>query len=202
MGSQDHLYVDMDGVLCSFTQGVLALFGHPDPVKGEYDIEGWDGIHGEINRYRPDFAHVTHDQVMDAVRDEGHQFWSRLVPYPWTYDLIAVIEDSGTPYNLLTTHAGGESAMGKVQWVRRYLPHLEKKMILTREKWHCAKPGRVLIDDHHRNIDDWETQGGHAILWPSPHNRDRSEKLPIDTIMQRDIDDALGKLSKFLEGRS
>ena len=192
----EHVFVDMDGVLCSFTQGVLSLFGHRHPYKGELAIQGWDGLHIEINKHRPRFAHVTHDQVMDAVRDEGHQFWSRLPLYTWTYKLIQAIEDSEIPYSLLTTHASGESAMGKVQWVRRFLPHSEKRMVLTREKWHCSAPGRLLLDDHHRNVDAWIEKGGDAILWPSPHNRDRSENLPIETILERDVGLAIGAFTE------
>lgn len=195
---KDRIYIDMDGVLCSFVQGVLGLFNHPDPKNGEGAIEGWDGLHHEINRHRPEFAHVTHDQVMDAMRDEGHQFWARLPIYPWAYGLIGTIDRSGADYYLLTTHAGGESAMGKVQWVRRFLPHLEDRMILTKQKWHCAGPGRVLIDDHHRNIDAWNNAGGHAILWPSPHNRARTERLPIDTIVERDVENCLEMLADSL----
>ena len=182
-----HVYIDMDGVLCSFCQGVFSLFRVYDTVKAENSVVGRDALHTVINRKLPKFAHVTHDQVMDAVRDAGHQFWAGLPLNPNAYKLISVIEDSGVPYTLLTTHASGESAMGKVQWVRKYLPNLEKRITLTNQKQGCSKPGALLIDDYERNCEKWEAEGGTAILWPHAGNLDRSENLPIETILQRDI---------------
>ena len=70
--------------------------------------------------------------------------------------------------------------MGKVQWVRRYLPQLEKRMILTRDKSLCAAPGRLLVDDYHRNIDAWRAQGGTGFLWPAHHNRKSRDQEVAD----------------------
>ena len=170
MGEISHVYVDMDGVLCSFSQGVLRLFGSEEPELDDLLCEGWDGLPAVINRGRPSWAHVTDEQMMRAVRDAGHQFWADLPVLPWAYRLIGQLERSGVDYALLTTPAGGESAMGKFQWVLKHLPHMERRVILARDKWRLAAPGRLLIDDGGHNVYAWEMHDGQALHWPQPHN--------------------------------
>jgi len=187
-----HVYVDMDGVLCSFCQGVLRLFGCVPAEQAELRVRGWGGLPDVINEGRPEWSHVSEDQVMTAVRDAGHQFWAELPICPWAYQLIGTIEQAGVPYTLLTTPAGGESAMGKFQWLLRHMPHMEKRVVLARDKWHLAGPGRLLVDDSPRNVGAWGSPpdgrpGGQAMLWPAPHNAERELKFTSEIRAQATV---------------
>lgn len=168
MARPERVYVDMDGVLCCYTRGVLRLFGVADSLA--HEVRGWGGIPDVINAGRRAYREVSHRDIETAVRDAGHQFWAELPVLESGLHLIGVLEENEIDYMLLTTPAGGESAMGKFQWVTRHLPHMADKIILTPQKWQCAGEGRLLVDDKAQNCTEWVEAGGEALLWPAPHN--------------------------------
>ena len=73
------VFLDMDGVLANFFEGVARLFGTASAAlpRGEYDMGRCLGVpFAEIDR-----------------RVKGTPtFWSELPPYPWAKELLALFE--------------------------------------------------------------------------------------------------------------
>ena len=60
---------------------------------------------------------------------------------------------------------------GKAQWVNRYIPVFNKRLIITQvPKSLFAGPDTLLIDDKDENITEFVAAGGRGILVPRPWN--------------------------------
>lgn len=60
---------------------------------------------------------------------------------------------------------------GKRQWIKQHLPpEMEENYFIGKDKFVCAGPGHLLIDDVEENVTLWEKAGGTAVLFPRPWN--------------------------------
>jgi len=169
-------WLDIDGVLASWNAGVHARLGIEHDYKTwPYKLgrRGWHW-HNEIGKSFED---------IDALCD--FDLWYDL---PWMHDGKAILAHVVAAFGmenvrLLTTPMPNcMSASGKVAWVRKNIPGLEKQLIImTAPKETLARtPGSVLIDDSSKNVDRWRDAGGNAILVPRWWNDDYRRALETE----------------------
>ena len=156
--------LDMDGTICDMVGAAAARWG------------------------RPDFAHpVGKVRLAEALGLDERTFWSRLNDHAFwsTLPKTEICDDL-----LLTAQAlvgidnvwvcstptlSPFSASGKVAWVQAHYAGLDRQYHLTTEKWRCAAPGDVLVDDDEKHEAKWVARGGHFVLVPRPWNRRHAE---------------------------
>lgn len=156
------VFLDIDGVLTNFKQGVYRAFNQP--YSYETESQSW--------LFWEDFDKVvTFKQVDDIC---GKTFWGYL---PWMHDgkeILGKVVDKfkyQRIYLLSDPMPNVESMSGKWLWVKNQLSSLYNQTILLKApKELLAKPDTLLIDDRDKNIEGFCAAGGHAILVPRPHN--------------------------------
>lgn len=161
MHNFNKVYLDMDGVLVDFDRGVYEKFKVALP-NGPRD---WD------YSYESDFG-VSKESFWQSL---DHEFWASL---KFTKEAVGILEliysrgleDRTCLLSSPTLEPGAWS--GKVEWVKRNLPHFfyDKKLILAHNKlWNCY-PDAVLIDDRYETCSAWAEAGGQAFCFPRPWN--------------------------------
>ena len=140
----NRIFVDMDGVLADFVQG----------VQGPKYLNG------------PLTDHLYDDNKIE-LSNKG--LFKDLPLMPGMKDLINAVKDTGVYWEILT--CTGELnrkkvAQDKTIWIRK---HVDPGVVITctfkgEQKAAYAKPGSILIDDRPRNIKAWTDAGGIGIL--------------------------------------
>jgi 5'(3')-deoxyribonucleotidase len=140
-----HVYLDMDGVIVNLEKGAFKLHGKqlgdvPKPAR-------WQKI------------------------SDTKDFWKDLEWMPGSKKLWNFLK----PYepSIMSAYAKSEpnSAKGKEDWLKKNvekLPRSRINLVMRSDKQRFAKDGRthapnILIDDHEKNIREWEAKGGIGI---------------------------------------
>lgn len=160
-------FLDIDGVLADFVQGVARLFGVS--YQSLLNQESW-AIYKALG--------ASEDEMWNRIEAAGPTFWEMLEPYPWLVDLVRAVEERFGFQNVYLLTSPGPSVhapSGKVKWVRTHLPsELHTRVIISMHKTLIARNGYLLIDDNDANCDAWRNAGGLSILFPQPWNRMRA----------------------------
>ena len=140
-----HVYLDMDGVLVNLMKGAEKVHGKPldqvpKPMK-------WDKI-SQVENFWRDL------EWMPGAK----KLWNFLKPY--------------AP-SIMSAYARSEpnSAKGKEDWLKKNvekLPRSRINLVMRSDKRRFARDGRtqspnILVDDHPKNIREWEAKGGIGI---------------------------------------
>lgn len=151
------ILLDMDDVLNQFMPYVFEWLGQPEPDQ-------WSGrlvnmVHG-----------LSETEIWERL---DYDFW-RTIPkskeFNWLMQLVEGVEVKGIvtglpPYNQ------GQCVEGKLEWLSDHLPnYADFKVVFTSEKWLCANPDTLLIDDYKINVQRFREYGGHAVLMPRRWN--------------------------------
>jgi hypothetical protein len=139
------LYFDMDGVLANFNLQFELYFGM-EPKK---------------------FYHKFGKQMFDeAVENAGENFWSTMKPIQEGFRLW---NETGRHLDkhILSSPGGFTHAeSGKLKWLSEHIPELTKnKIIIDEDKGKYADKDCILIDDHKKNTDSFEKNGGKTFLF-------------------------------------
>lgn len=143
------IYCDLDGVLVDFLSRASEVLGRKLVGRSvKLDADDWKKI--------------------TATPD----FWSKLSPHKSGMKLWKYIKKY-QPRILSALPVTGQqwAAQGKRLWVKRNLPSVSSDrllLVLRSEKQRYAKTvtgkPNILIDDHAKNIREWEAAGGVGIL--------------------------------------
>ena len=151
------VFLDMDGVIVNWDEGVCKLFSN------YYE---WKPEHKSIC----DALNITKSQLWSKVRSTKG-FWENLQPYPWLDELLDVLNDYEVHICTSPGICDAETFHGKATWINKYLgSKFNKNFVLTPNKWMLAKPDRILIDDYDKQITPFKEAGGHTILFPQEWN--------------------------------
>lgn len=156
------IFLDLDGVLVDLVKGICEEFELDLPKEGaalSYDLRELE-VPG----------------LMDWLRGDGPgvDFWARLPAYPWTSELLELVQARGETWLLTKPTESASCWAGKVLWVQRVLGEAwVDRLIQCRHKELLAGPGRLLIDDLDSNVDEWVAAGGEGLVWPQMWNRAR-----------------------------
>lgn len=154
-----HIYLDVDGVLANWVQGVLDRFKPEAEACGlTHDkVNTWD-IHALLG--------ITDDELWGRIQDEF--FWANLAVYDWAYEVHDLCRQFA-PVTFLTSPGDcPAAASGKMKWLQARFPGHE--LIMTKHKHHVAGRGRLLVDDSEKNCTKWCDAGGTCVIFPQPWN--------------------------------
>ena len=137
-----HVYLDMDGVLVNLEKGAYKVHGAnlgdvPKPDR-------WDKI--------------------NEIKD----FWKNLEWMPGAESLWNFLKPYAPSIMSAWTKHDPNSAGGKADWLKAHvgkLPRSRVNLVMRADKKRFAKDGRtkqpnILVDDHPKNIGEWEANGG------------------------------------------
>ena len=140
-----HVYLDMDGVIVNLEKGAFKV--HGKQLSDVQRPERWDKI------------------------SDTKEFWKDLEWMPGSKKLWNFLK----PYkpSIMSAYAKSEpnSAKGKEEWLKKNvekLPRSRINLVMRSDKQRFARDGRtqapnILIDDHEKNIREWESKGGIGI---------------------------------------
>lgn len=140
-----HVYLDMDGVIVNLEKGAFKV--HGKQLSDVKRPERWDKI------------------------SDTKDFWKDLEWMPGSKKLWNFLK----PYkpSIMSAYAKSEpnSAKGKEEWLKKNvekLPRSRINLVMRSDKQRFARDGRtqapnILIDDHEKNIREWESKGGIGI---------------------------------------
>ena len=144
------IYCDMDGVLADFEKGVEDLIG------GKFNDDRWYEL--------PDDFFLTLEPMPDAQR-----LWGFIGKYD-PFILTAIPRASRGPISK-------RAAMDKARFMKRWFGVSQDKMypVMRADKMRFAKDGRdgrpnLLIDDHSKNIAQFQSAGGIGVHHTSAAN--------------------------------
>ncbi|MDA3855786.1 MAG: hypothetical protein PF569_05985 [Candidatus Woesearchaeota archaeon] len=135
-----------------------------------------------------------HSDIYDRIENSGTDFWTGLELYPWAKELIELGKKYGEVAFLSSggnihkrTNAVADANAGKTRYVAKNFPGIP--LVLTREKYLCASPNAILIDDTQEKIDKFREYGGIGFEFPHPYK-----------IIEGDLklNEVLGQLEKSL----
>jgi|DEB0MinimDraft_3_1074331.scaffolds.fasta_scaffold34118_3 5'(3')-deoxyribonucleotidase len=159
MKNKAKILIDMDGVVADFVGGICKAHNRENPYeKGftGYQIEEAWGI-------TPDEFWKVTDNV---------EFWDGLDKFEWADELIEHCENLVGIENMAFCTAPSRNPLcivGKSMWLDRYFPKV--KRIFTKEKYFCANPQTILIDDTDAKIEKFYEHGGIGVNFPQPWNQ-------------------------------
>ena len=140
-----HVYLDMDGVIVNLEKGAFKV--HGKQLSDVKRPERWDKI------------------------SDTKDFWKDLEWMPGSKKLWNFLK----PYkpSIMSAYAKSEpnSAKGKEEWLKKNvekLPRSRINLVMRSDKQRFARDGRtqapnILIDEHEKNIREWESKGGIGI---------------------------------------
>ena len=158
----NRVFVDLDGVLVDFVNGISAAHKSPNPYNGDkhYNMYNIEEIWG-----------ITIDEFW---RPTNHwKFWANLEPTKECFRLMEMLEDNFERDNIaiLTSPSHNPDCVkGKHIWIKKHLPSFERRFLIGAPKHMCANDSSILIDDSDHKIKKFAKYGGHTFLWPQPWN--------------------------------
>lgn len=168
------IFIDLDDTLNKFTMEALAEVGcvgnQQNPLSNYNPAWGWDIIKA-ANALHP-HRKFTPEQFW---RSFPKNFWASL---PQSDEFDFLLEESiklvGKDNICILSSPTWDPACaaGKLEWIQEFCPlWMHRQYLLGPEKFRCAKPGALLIDDNGDNTNKFYAKGGRTILVPRPWNR-------------------------------
>lgn len=177
------IYLDIDGVLANFIQGIAKLF------ERDYEelISSWiEGSH-KIE----DMLKVSRGTFYRKLDGAGEQFWANLELFPHSMDLFKHCKRIAPTYLLTKPSNHPSSSSGKVEWINKHFGYGFNKYVLAPDKTVCSRPDVVLIDDYEFNIKSFKLDGGKTILFPSITNSRYKERHDCFQIVKNELKELL-----------
>jgi len=148
----EHLYFDMDGLLCNFNKKCIEIMGHV--FDEENAKKCWKKI-----------SETSDFWISLECYDKLDQFLDTIIP---------ILNEKNINYHILTgTSSSSECERDKIIWVNKniskwFQPH-HVHLCKSKNKKFYATPNSILIDDRPSNIEDWSEHGGVSIWHNSDH---------------------------------
>ncbi len=146
MSKVRQIFLDQDGVLADFEDGLTKAMGYKVSLNDEHD--------------------VYHAQKRKLT---AQRLFRNLEPLPDAWKLVDYCINSGIHTEILTAAGTVNRTLvvkDKIDWIRRYVhPHwIVIPTFSGSQKAAFAHKKSVLIDDRQENIDCWIEAGGIGIL--------------------------------------
>lgn len=148
------VYLDMDGVLVDFSEGVRLLTGKR--------AEEWDG---ELNPKKDG----ERNEMWARIHEAGEPFWHNLPALPEGVALYHILRKMGARVVVMTADGGHAVARrGKLAWLEEQLGHVPSVAFVHdgADKAMFAHRNAVLIDDRKKVTVPFMQNEGQAVLWP------------------------------------
>ena len=164
------IFLDLDDVLNDFTMPALRHVGCEleayDPAWGFDIVEAFN---------------ATCASYLDCIFDHD-SFWSKFSWDFWAglpksemcdWLIEECVRRVGQDNVCILTRPTDEPSClaGKLDWIHANLPQwLHRQYLIGEQKYHCARPDTLLIDDSDENVDAFRDAGGQGLLVPRPWN--------------------------------
>ena len=145
------IYSDSDGVICDFYAGAEKLLGH------SWNYHQVDEL-SKLEQARIINRHEAFWETLPSMPD-WIAYWNFIAPYH--HHILTAVPQ--------WDHHFDEVRRGKVEWYRRHIPALPASrihVVYRADKAKFATHGEtqnILIDDHRKNIQEFEDAGGIGI---------------------------------------
>lgn len=157
------IFLDMDGVLSNFVNGILVGIYNLDEQE---ILDTWPAGEWDVSKV----IGKPWEEITQEVNDEGIDFWEGLEMYPDALPIYTLANALGK-VRLLTTPMDVKGCLeGKVMWAVINLGTHPDDVIFCKEKHLLARPDAILIDDKQKNIAEFEEAGGLTVTVPRPWN--------------------------------
>ena len=153
--------LDLDGCIAFWEKAATKTCGI------DYEDEK---IREEIKNGRRIETFVGGDPKMWAMIDkEGEKWWENMEKTPWADDLVALLKKETKDFFFLSSPSKSPICYsGKIKWVLKNYPKLNRNLMLGCKKHFVANPNVLLVDDTEKKVKEFREYGGHAFLWPCP----------------------------------
>jgi len=165
-----NIFLDIDGVCNAFHQHVFTSLGLLYADDSWYPVDcGWDIV-------------AAANRLAGYERFTRSGFWKSLTREMWAdtpvsaefaYILGWAECKVGRDhiYFLTSPTLDPDCVAGKLEWIQTHTPKwMHRQYMIGPAKHLCAKTGALLIDDSDDKVDEFEEEGGNAILVPRPWN--------------------------------
>ena len=153
--------VDLDGVLSHWEKSAAKTLGvdYNDPE-----------IREKLKNGKRMETFVGGDDKMWLMIDkEGEEWWENMEKLPWADDLVDMLRKETKDFFFLSSPSKCPMCYsGKMKWVLKNYPDLNKNLFLGCKKYLFANPNVLLVDDTEKKVKKFRKNGGHAFLWPQP----------------------------------
>lgn len=167
--------VDLDGVLVDLLTGWCQAKGFTIPNPYPFGTMQFAHMFPTVN-------------PKDVWNDCGQSFWANLPMMPDAELLVSDLQFLfGRKVFPITSIVGPPvSAVGKIQWLARNLPHFAGSYFITSQRTQLADQKTILIDDDEVHIAKFRKAGGHAVLMPRIWNcsHDLAHKSLVHTMSE------------------
>jgi 5'(3')-deoxyribonucleotidase len=166
------ILLDMDDVVVNLNRGLFKHFPVLENNRNEWDVSKTLG--------------VTIKQFIKLV-DKIPDFWIDLEPLPRGLELYYELKKIAPVHFVSSPTGSAVAAAGKTIWLKKYFGEDFDDYVITSKKHLLAKPGVLLLDDRHKNVEEFIGGGGLAVLYPQPWNplaqyTDSAFEVSLDTI--------------------
>jgi hypothetical protein len=139
------VFVDMDGVVANFKEGVIRIAGSPYVSSVDFWKQSLDGSNLFLDLHKMSRADDLINGLL-ALQDDLEVQFLTAIPY-------------------FSQRKPDEWAQQKKDWIKKDLPQACGLPFwlgpYSQDKWaHCLESHYILIDDSELNCKDWETKGG------------------------------------------
>ena len=152
------LFIDMDGVIVDFVEG----------VRRWYECDDWNPTQWDIDF---ELLGTTRDEFWESLNNNS--FWLGCPYHKEAMSLIKIFNGYDPNWCILSSAPMANCFAGKALWIQKNLPDIYNQgrfYLCRRNKYFLAHPEAVLVDDHEGNYNEWVKYGGKAILVPRPWN--------------------------------
>lgn len=171
------IFLDMDDVLNRFTMCALKHVGCDVDVYDDSSFNpkwGFDIIKAANNLLDRKYPFRQYLSL--------NAFWSRINREVWAdtpvseecrflIDECQMMVGKENVCILSCPTEDPECLAGKLEWIHKYMPSwLWRQYLIGPQKWMCARPNALLIDDSDKNVEKFRQAGGQALLVPRPWN--------------------------------
>ena len=173
------ILLDIDGVCNTFQHHVFNSLGLYYPDDSHYPVEcGWDIV-------------AAANTIAGYDRFTSTAFWRSLTRETWATTPVSPEFDyllhwaerrvtRDHVYFLTSPTLDPDSVAGKLEWIQSYAPRwMHRQYMIGPAKHLCANAESLLIDDRDKNVEEFISAGGQAILVPRPWNS-LHDYLPIE----------------------
>lgn len=165
------IHLDMDGVLCNFDKGAIAVHGMDfAEVTAKRPPGHWSLVEP--------MGFTSTNQFWKPINEAGVDFWTNLEPLPWMDELVKLVSTITEDWYIVTAPSYDiDSYIGKLTWIKNMFGRKFTRVVPTMHKEILAGNRTILIDDRYENCNKFyqeclerQYQGAGSVIFPSIGN--------------------------------